>query len=105
MDDDETVETLLPHSEFGDPDCCGCFIGVVKGDSATIECNECLAIIKTVPVSDLQRTFDEMELTLDVANEICPECGAANLFPGFSKMLAYTFRECGCGVKTDDNSR
>jgi hypothetical protein len=103
VDDDEIVETLLPHSEFGDEDCCGCFIGVVKGDLATIECNECLAVIKTVPVSDLRRTFDEMELTLDVASEICPKCGAANLFPRFSKILAYTCRECGKGVKTEND--
>jgi len=27
-------------------------------------------------VADLQRMFDEMELTLDVASEICPEWSA-----------------------------
>jgi uncharacterized protein (DUF983 family) len=67
-----------------------------------IECPECEAVIKTVPTADLQQTFDQMEATLDVASEICPECGAVNLFPGFSKMLAFTCRQCGCAAKVSN---
>ena len=37
--------TFLPHSEFGDPDCCGCLNGVIHGDWADIVCNECGAVI------------------------------------------------------------
>jgi RNase P subunit RPR2 len=58
-------------------------------------CNECNAVLRRVPAADLQRTFDEMELTLDVASEICPHCGAINLFPGFSAMRAFTCKKCG----------
>ena len=25
---------IIPHSDFGDPDCCGCLFGVVCGDEA-----------------------------------------------------------------------
>ena len=32
------------------------------GDQADILCNECGAVIRTVPANELQRTFDEMEL-------------------------------------------
>ncbi len=53
-------------------------------------CNGCEAVIATVPAADLQKTFDELELTLDVASEVCPHCGAINLFPGLSKVLAFT---------------
>jgi uncharacterized protein (DUF983 family) len=42
-----------------------------------------------------------MELSLDVASEICPKCGAVKLLPGFSRMLAFTCRKCGTGVKVE----
>ena len=61
-------------------------------------CNECDTVIRTVSAADLQNTFDEMELTLDVASELCPHCGAVNLFSGFSRMMAFTCRQCGTGV-------
>ena len=69
------VEPTLPHSEFGDPDCCGCLIGVIRGEEANIACNECLAVIRSVPTGDLQRTFDLMELTLNIASEKYPTAG------------------------------
>jgi len=25
------IETTLPHSDFGDPDCCGCLNGIMRG--------------------------------------------------------------------------
>jgi len=42
----------------------GCLIGLVSGEHADIVCCDCLAVIGSVPADDLQRTFDEMELTL-----------------------------------------
>jgi hypothetical protein len=33
--------TWLPHSDFGDPDCCGLFFPVDRGDQADLTCNEC----------------------------------------------------------------
>jgi hypothetical protein len=35
------IETTMPHSDFGDPDCSGCLNGVIRGDQADIVCNEC----------------------------------------------------------------
>ena len=61
-------------------------------------------IVRTVSTSDIKRVLDEMKLSLDVASEICQKCGAANLFPGFSRMLAFTCKECGEGVKVDDKT-
>jgi uncharacterized protein (DUF983 family) len=56
--------------------------------------------VRTVPVADLQRTLDEMELTLDeVASELCPHCGMVNLFPGYARMDAYICRQCGKSVQ------
>jgi hypothetical protein len=87
--------TTLPHSDFGDPDCWGCLNGVIRGDQADILCNECGAIVRTVPAADLQRTFDEMELTLDLCTEMCPHCGKVNVIAGFSQVMAFTCSNCG----------
>jgi hypothetical protein len=92
------IETTLPHSEFGDSDCCGCLNGIICGEQAAIVCNECDAVIRTVPTGDLEQTLTAMELTLDVASEVCPHCGSVNLFPGFSRMLAFNCRQCGKAV-------
>src|SRR5713226_8156600 len=81
-DDEAVVETTLPHSSFGGPDCCGCLNGIIRGDQADIVCNECEAVIRTVPVADLRQILDEMELTLDLSSAECPRCGAVNLLPG-----------------------
>lgn len=89
------LQTTIPHSSFGNQECCGCLNGVIRGDVADIVCNECATVIRTVPAADLQRTLDEMELALEVATTICPHCSAVNLFPGFSETLAFTCTQCG----------
>lgn len=82
----EYPEYILPHSEFGDPECCGLFLPVERGDMTDITCNECGSILKSVPSVDLRRILDEMELSLGVASEQCPRCGSVNLFSGFDSM-------------------
>jgi predicted RNA-binding Zn-ribbon protein involved in translation (DUF1610 family) len=67
-------------------------------NQADLTCNECGFVLRTVPIADLRRVQDEMQLSLDVASEKCPHCGAVNLFPGFSRMFAFVCRECGEGV-------
>jgi hypothetical protein len=98
----EYPEYILPHSDFGDPECCGLFFPRERGDVADLRCNECGFVLKTVPLADLRRTQDELQLSLEVASEQCPHCGAVDLFPGFSRMLAYTCRHCGEPVKVSD---
>jgi ribosomal protein S27E len=91
-------EYILPHSDFGDPECCGLLLPFERGDFADIICNECGAIVRTVPTADLRRTLDDMQLKLDVASERCPHCRSVNLLPGFSQMLSFTCRSCGRAV-------
>ena len=98
MKPDRVIGTTIPHSSFGGPDCCGCLDGLILGDRAAIECNECGAVISAPSVSNLQRTLDEMELSLVCASAICPHCRAVNLFPGFDEILAFVCNECGRGV-------
>lgn len=95
-----TIGTAIPHADFDDPECCGCLKGLIRDkDRAEIVCNECGAVVRVVPFADLQRTLDEMELSLEVASEICPHCQSVNLFPGFSRMLAFICQECGKAVQ------
>ncbi len=71
---------------------------VFRGDEADLTCNECGTVVGVVCPEDVRRTQDEMQLSLDVAPEQCPHCGAVNLFPGFATMMAYTCRQCGEAV-------
>ena len=99
MDDEEVIGTVFAHSDFGAPECCGCLNGVIRGYNADIACNECGAVIKTVPFERLRQTLDEMEASLDVASALCPHCGAVHLAPGFSELLAFICEKCGHPVK------
>jgi hypothetical protein len=91
-------EHILPHSDFGDTECCGLLLPIEHGDFADIICNESSATIQAVRAADPRRTLDEMQLKLDVASERCPFCRFVNLLPGFSQMLAFTCRSCGRAV-------
>jgi ribosomal protein S27E len=51
------IETTLPHSDFGDPECCGCLNGVIRGDQADIVCNECGTVLRTVPAANVRQTL------------------------------------------------
>jgi uncharacterized protein (DUF983 family) len=92
------IQTTLPHAAFGASDCCGCLNGVTEGDKARIECNKCGAVLATVPAADLGRTFTKMELVLDLASALCPHCDSVNLFPGFSRVIAFNCQQCGLSV-------
>src|SRR5262245_12223690 len=48
VDEGNIVGSTLPHSDFGDPDCCGCLNGIVRGDQADIVCSECGNVVRTV---------------------------------------------------------
>jgi hypothetical protein len=95
---------MMPHSNFGDPDCCGCLDAIFRGYDADITCNECRQVIRTVLGTDLQRTLDEMELTLNVCSEMCPKCRKINLFPGFSRVLVYRCQECRAPIRLPDDT-
>jgi hypothetical protein len=93
--DDDVIETRIPHSGFGDPDCCGCLCGAVTGDQAEIVCNECEVTVRTVPISELQSIVNEMEVSQPIATAECPLCGAGHYAPRFSELYAFKCDECG----------
>lgn len=91
------IPTIVGHSDQGDPECCGCIFPVVRGDQADLVCNECEAVIRTVPAQDAERILLEMAMADGFCSEICPVCKELT-FPGFTSMEAYTCRHCGEGV-------
>jgi uncharacterized protein (DUF983 family) len=60
-------------------------------------------VIRSVPVAKMLQTFTEMEPTLETLQRSLPHCGAVNLFPGFSQILAFTCKECGAGARLSDD--
>lgn len=89
---------IVPHSSFGDPDCPGLFFPEDRDQESDIMCNDCGFVLKTVPAADANRTMDELKLSQDVASGKCPHCGSVNLIPGFSRVFAFTCRNCGRGT-------
>ena len=78
MDDKvrEYPEWIIPHAEFGDPECPGLFLPRERDNGQVeIRCNDCGFVLKTVSAADVRRTLDELQLTLAVASEMCPHCG------------------------------
>jgi hypothetical protein len=94
---EETVPALIPHAEFGAPQCCGRLHERIVMKTAGIICNECREMIRIIPLGDLRRALDEMELQLEVATGLCNHCGAVDLFPGFSRVEAFVCETCGKG--------
>ena len=84
---------IVPHEVTG-ADCCGCLIAKVDGDHATIPCNECGAVIRTVPVDDAEAALIEIAAHATCTAE-CPHCGFINTFPGFKVMDAFICGHCG----------
>jgi hypothetical protein len=90
----QVIRTGIPHSSFGGNNCRAFLTGYVRVEMADIICNDCDGALKTVPAEELQRTLDEMEMSLEFCTVLCPHCGSVNLFLGFSEMQAYTCDEC-----------
>ena len=88
---------IVPHMDWGDENCCGCLIVRERGDQAEIACNECGAVIRTVPVE-----FAPCVMLEVASGVICSvryaHCDALNTFPGFSAIEAFICAECGESV-------
>src|SRR5215203_1954911 len=91
---------IVAHSDIGDPDCCGCVFPVFRENEADITCNECGAIIKTIPAHQAVDALMEMALAQESCTATCPGCGQENIFPGFSEMFAFICQHCGKGSST-----
>ncbi len=91
---------IIPHENLG-ADCCGCIFPLRRGDEADLMCNECQAVIRTVPATEVDQALAELVRTLrsaEICSYTCPHCGAVRAFPGFSSMIAFVCSSCGESV-------
>jgi hypothetical protein len=65
------VNVVVPHEVVANVECCGCLVAMRSGENAEIRCNECDALIETVPLNNLEATEVEQR-----AIEIDPEPGS-----------------------------
>jgi len=93
---------IVPHSEFGDKECCGCLIVVERGSQAGLVCNECARWSGSCPLPLWNKRLLEMAMARGLCSAICPHCGGLNTFPGWSSLQAHICRECGEGVVIPD---
>jgi hypothetical protein len=98
----EYPKWIAPHSEFGDPECCGLLFPVVvgTGPDGHLLCNECGATSHRMPAEELTRKIAEMECEFakESGGTVCPFCGKVNERPGFSQLFALVCYGCGKGV-------
>jgi hypothetical protein len=85
---------IIPHENLG-ADCCGCLYVRVEGGQADIVCNECAAVIRTVPVGDIERVVKDLAQTDTICSAHCTHCGAVNSFPGFATVDVFVCSACG----------
>jgi hypothetical protein len=83
--------------DWGDKECCGCLVAVERGDQANITCNECGAVVRTVPVERASAALLEMASD-EICTARCSHCGALNTFPGTAAIEAFICSECGASV-------
>jgi hypothetical protein len=89
---------LIPHSDCGDPECCGCIVPSYRGSQADLVCNECGLFFQTVAANEVAARLAQLAPELEICNATCPHCGSHNVFTGFSSMIAFRCRHCGRGV-------
>jgi hypothetical protein len=97
--DRDNPPPMVAHADHGDPECCGLFLPEERGDVADLACNECGAVLCTVPAAEADATLLRMSMDEGVCLETCPACGEVNVFHGFSAMEAFTCRHCGKRVQ------
>jgi hypothetical protein len=101
---DESDYPIIPHEDVADVDCCGCLFVKLQGNEADIACNECGAVIRTVPASEAAAVIEALAMeaaTGAMCSARCPHCGALNTFPGSSAVEAFVCSECGGSVAVD----
>jgi hypothetical protein len=91
------IPALVPHEDYGDPNCCGIIMLIDRGDQTDLVCNECGAVIGSVAAQEAEATLLRMAMSGGFCSETCPHCGELNTFPGFSSMEAYTCSHCDQG--------
>ena len=100
MAHDEHGYLIVPHEIATGADCEGCLIVEERGNTADLVCNECDAVVDTVPLERAASRLVELA-SKEICSARCPHCGGLNTFPGFSVIEAFICSECGEGVNLE----
>jgi ribosomal protein L40E len=73
----------------------------LENETANLICNECGALIRTVPIDEAPQILLRMVMDQGMCTETCPHCGAFNVILGFTSVDAFTCRECGQAVSVE----
>lgn len=74
---------------------------MVRENYADIICNECDAVIRIIPVAEVENTLRELARTDAICSVPCSHCGAVTTFPGWRAIGAFVCPECGRGAVVD----
>jgi hypothetical protein len=69
--------------------------GIEFNRVADLRCNECGAVIRTVPAADIEQELVRLAMAGGACGARCSHCGALQTFPGFDSIDAFVCRECG----------
>lgn len=90
------IATTIPHSDFDDPECCGCLSVVGRtGMTADFVCSECGAIVACARLDDTEAAIHTLELNAGATTALCGHCGSMNIIVGLSRAYAFVCKRCG----------
>jgi hypothetical protein len=60
MAEDERPPYMIAHSDHGAPECCGRVRALSRTDDVNFQCDECGAVVRTVPIGEVPATIEQM---------------------------------------------
>ena len=88
----------MPHSDYGDSECCGCLFPAEHDGKVDLTCNECGVVLCSIPVHEVEMRMLQMAIALGFCSEIRPYCKEVSTLLGYDCVLAYVCRHCERGV-------
>jgi hypothetical protein len=94
MPHDDEDFSIIAHGSLG-ANCCGCVIINLHDRHSNIACDDCGAVIRTVPLQTSTGRFTSWWAALV---PLAPQCGELNVLARFKVMNRFIFPVCGESV-------
>ena len=89
---EQIIGTVIPHSDFGDAECCRCLNIFLLDDQVEFRCNECGKVVRNLAKTKLSAVLKEMQSGMEIVQGWC---GTVHVSPGFSELYAFICDNCG----------